>query len=113
MPKRLILGILGYPKNGTSSAKNKNPKTVLESVTKSDSKTGFDFKFWAFLWIFENFGPTDYIHLYVIYSQNLGSLVLGKLEQQVKHVFAMKFVTDQESSIYKFGGGTLVISVLV
>ena len=40
-------------------------------------------------------------------------LVLGKLEPKVKHVFAMKFVTDQESSIYKFGGGTLVISGFV
>ena len=82
-------------------------------MTKTDSKTGFDLKFWGFLRIIENFGPTDYIHLYVIYSQNLGSLVLGKLEQKVKHVFATKFVTDQESSIYKFGGGALVISVFV
>ena len=82
-------------------------------MTKTDSKTGFEFKFWALLRIFEKFWPTDYIHLYVIYSQNLGSLVLGKLEQKVKHVFATKFVTDQESSIYKFGGGALVISVFV
>ena len=38
---------------------------------------------------------------------------LGKLEQKVKHAFATQFVTDQASSISKFGGGTLVISVSV
>ena len=43
----------------------------------------------------------------------LGTYFLDKLEQKVKHVFATKFFTDQESSIYKFGSGTLVISVFV
>ena len=35
----------GYPKNGTSGAQNKNLTPHLESVTKTDSKTGFEFKF--------------------------------------------------------------------
>ena len=35
------------------------------------------------------------------------------MESVTKNILAMKFVTDQESSIYKFGGGTLVISVFV
>ena len=43
----------------------------------------------------------------------LGTCFLDKLEQKVKHVFAPKLVTDQESSIYKFDRGTLVISVFV
>ena len=47
------------------------------------------------------------------WAQNLQTCFLDKLEQKVKHVFALKLVTDQESSIYKFGRGTLVISVFV
>ena len=43
----------------------------------------------------------------------LGTCFLDKLEQKVKHNFAPKLVTDQESSIYKFGRGTLIISVFV
>ena len=43
----------------------------------------------------------------------LGTCFLGKLEQKVKHVFALKLVTDQESSTYKFGRGTLVTFVFV
>ena len=43
----------------------------------------------------------------------LGTCFLGKLEQKVKHVFDTKLVTDQESSIYKFDRGTLVLSVFV
>ena len=35
------------------------------------------------------------------------------LEQKVKHVSAMKFVTDQESSQFQYVRGTLVIFVLV
>ena len=38
----------------------------------------------------------------------LGTYFLGKLEQK-----APKLVADQESSIYNFGRGTLVISVFV
>ena len=33
------------PKKGTSCAQHKNPRPVLESVTKTDFKTGFRFKF--------------------------------------------------------------------
>ena len=36
----------GYPKNGTSGAQNQNLTPDLESVTKTDSKTGFRFEFW-------------------------------------------------------------------
>ena len=35
------------------------------------------------------------------------------LEQKVKHVSAMKFVTDQESSRFQYVRGTLVIFVFV
>ena len=36
VPKSLILGIFGYPKNGTSGAKHENPRTVLDTATKTD-----------------------------------------------------------------------------
>ena len=35
----------GYPKNGTSGAQKQNLTPDLESVTKTDSKTGFRFEF--------------------------------------------------------------------
>ena len=47
------------------------------------------------------------------WAKILGTCFLGNLEQKVKHIFAPKLVTDKESSIYKFGRGTLVISVFV
>ena len=37
--------LIGYPKNGTSGAQNKNLTPDLESVTKTDSETGFRFEF--------------------------------------------------------------------
>ena len=39
-----FLAFFWYPKNGTSGAQNLTPD--LESVTKTDSKTGFRFEFW-------------------------------------------------------------------
>ena len=35
----------GYPKNDTSGVQNQNLKPDLKSVTKTHSKTGFEFKF--------------------------------------------------------------------
>ena len=56
VPKSLILGIFGYPKNGTFGAQHEKFIPVLESVTKTDSKNGFELKFRAFLRSFANFG---------------------------------------------------------
>ena len=59
------------------------------------------------------FGPTNYIHLYDTWAKMLATHFLDMLEQKVKHVLAMKFVTDQESSRFQNVRGTLVIFVLV
>ena len=67
---------------------NATTTPVLESVTKTDFKTCFGFL--RNLKIFGSFWILDYIINY-----------------------DTEFVTDQESSIYKFVGGTLVISVFV
>ena len=44
-PKNAKKHDFGYPKNRTSGAQNKNLTPDLESVTKTDSKTGFRFEF--------------------------------------------------------------------
>ena len=59
------------------------------------------------------FGPTDNIHLYDTWAKMLATHFLDMLEQKVKHVSAMKFVTDQESSRFQYVRGTPVIFVLV
>ena len=43
LPKSAIFSTLGNSKNGTFGAQHKKPKPVLESVNKTDYKTGFGF----------------------------------------------------------------------
>ena len=45
VPKNAKKHDFGYPKNGTSGAQKQNLTPDLESVTKTDSKTGFRFEF--------------------------------------------------------------------
>ena len=49
----------------------------------------------------------------MIRVKNLATHFLGKLDQKVEHVSAMKLVTDQESRRFQYTRGTLVIVVLV
>ena len=41
LPKSAIFSTFGNSKNGTFGAQHKKPKPVLESVNKTDCKTGF------------------------------------------------------------------------
>ena len=72
---------------------NATTTPVLESVTKTDFKTCFGLKIWSFFRNFANFGSFWILDYIINYDT--------------------EFVTDQESSIYKFVCGTLVISVFV
>ena len=58
MPKNAIFGTQKMPLLMT---KNLNLKPFLESVTKTDSKTVFEFEFWPLLRILAVFGPFWYI----------------------------------------------------
>ena len=55
--------IFGTQKMPLLMKKNLNLKPFLESVTKTDSKTVFEFEFWPFLRIFAVFGPFWYIQV--------------------------------------------------
>jgi len=64
--------------------------------------------------IFGHYGYFQYKHDIDLYSLKEHSKTKsGKLEQRVKHVLAMKLVTDRESSWFRYVPGILVIFVLV
>ena len=61
VPKNAKKRYFWYSENATSCEKSLNLKPFLESVTKTDSKTVFEFEFWPFLRILAVFGPFWYI----------------------------------------------------
>ena len=61
VPKNAKKRYFWYSENATSHERNLNLKPFLESVTKTDSKTVFEFEFWPFLRILAVFGPFWYI----------------------------------------------------